>query len=46
MKLDKPLDVSLVEKVVVDGVSYDLSDESALSEEPEQTPENETDEGV
>lgn len=46
VKLDKPLDVSLVEKVVVDGVSYELSDESALSEEPEQTPENETDEGV
>ncbi|OIB01905.1 hypothetical protein AK95_03100 [Paenibacillus sp. LC231] len=46
VKLDKPLDVSLVEKVVVDGVSYELSDESALLEEPEQTPENETDEGV
>ena len=43
VKLDKPLDVPS-RKVVVDGVSYELSDESALSEE--QTPENETDEGV
>lgn len=46
VKLDQALDVSLVEKVVVDGVSYELSSESALSEEQEQTPENETDEGV
>ena len=46
VKLDQPLDVSLIGKVVVDGVSYELSDESALSEEQEQTPENETDEGV
>ncbi|MBT2763965.1 hypothetical protein [Paenibacillus sp. ISL-20] len=46
VKLDQPLDVSLVEKVVVDGVSYELSDESVLSEEQEQAPENETDEGV
>lgn len=38
VKLDKPLDVSLIDKVVVDGVSYELSDESALSEE--QAPEN------
>lgn len=46
VKLEQALDISLVEKVVVDGVSYELSDESALSEEPEQTPDNEKDEGV
>ncbi|ANA79598.1 hypothetical protein C7121_10090 [Paenibacillus glucanolyticus] len=42
VKLDKTLDVSLIDKVVVDGISYELSDESALSEE--QTPENGTSE--
>ena len=46
VKLDQALDVSLAEKVVVDGASYELSDESALSEEQGQAPENETDEGV
>ncbi|KOP69111.1 hypothetical protein AMS62_14940 [Bacillus sp. FJAT-18019] len=42
LKLDKVLDLSLVEKVVADGITYTLADESSLSED--QVNENVTDE--
>lgn len=44
LKLDKAIDLSLVEKVVADGITYTLADESSLSEE--QAPETTTDEGA
>ncbi|KOR82125.1 hypothetical protein AM231_20615 [Paenibacillus solani] len=43
LKLDKVLDLSLVEKVVADGITYTLADESSLSEE--QAPKSTADEG-
>jgi len=44
LKLDKVLDLSLVEKVVVDGITYTLADESSLSED--QAPKSTADEGA
>lgn len=44
LKLDKLLDLSSVDKVIVDGITYTLAEESSLSEE--QVPKNTDDDGA